>query len=68
MKTTKFILCMGALLTLNLVPIRAIAGNAGMPRSGIAYIRSNGANWSRCSRLSGYQRRNEGSQPVVFQG
>lgn len=30
MKTTKFILCMGALLTLNLVPIRAIAGNAGI--------------------------------------
>lgn len=30
MKITKFILCMGALLTLNLVPIRAIAGNAGI--------------------------------------
>ena len=30
MKTTKFILCMGALLTLNLAPIHAIAGNAGI--------------------------------------
>lgn len=30
MKITKFILCMGALLTLNLAPIHAIAGNAGI--------------------------------------
>lgn len=32
MKATKFILCLGALLTLNLVPIRSIAGNAGIEK------------------------------------
>lgn len=32
MKTTKFILCLGALLTLNLVPIHSIAGNAGIEK------------------------------------
>lgn len=30
MNTTKFILCMGTLLTLGLAPMRATAGNAGM--------------------------------------